>query len=127
MTGSFRGVAAAFNAIVMVSASYAVAPPFPFRAAEQYAVVWGPATAAVIAALVVLTDAAAPLGWMAIGYLVFAWSLGSPAPLIPPLLLLLALAFLPLLPRPGRSLPLGLLIATVTAVALILAFDRFIR
>lgn len=88
---------------------------------------WGSAAAAVVGSLVVLTNGWSPIGWAAVGYIVFAASIGTEAAAIPPLLLLLALSFTPVLPRPRGSLVLGLLTAAATALTLWLAFDRFFR
>jgi len=76
---------------------------------------WGSAGAALVAALVVLGGGAAALGWMATGYFVFAAFAGERVFV---LLLALAAAFVPILPRPRRSLAAGLALAAATAIAL---------
>lgn len=111
----------------MVAAAYTLGGWPSVGRPEPTLVLWGSAAAAVIAALVVLTDHWSAAGWLAVGYIVFAARVGSAAPAIPPLLLLLALAFTPVLPRPRRSLALGVVIGGLTATLLWLAFDRFVR
>jgi hypothetical protein len=79
-------------------------------------VLWGSAAAAVVAALVVLSNGPAVIGWAAIGYVVFAALLATERPV--PLLLLLGVAYMPVLQRPRGSLALGLAIAATTGVAI---------
>lgn len=108
-----RAVAAAFDAIVMVALAYAwTGGSFADRALDV--VLWGSAGAGVVAALVVFGRGPAELGWVAIGYIVFAGLLASGLPL--PIHLLLAIAFVPLLPRPRGSLVMGLAIAALVAI-----------
>lgn len=111
----------------MVAAAYAVTGGVSLRDTGLILGLWGPAIAAIVAALVVLANGWPPIGWVAIGYIVFAANLGTEAAWLPPLLLLLAIAFLPLLPRPRGSLVLGATISAISALALWLAFDRFVR
>ncbi len=113
---SARAIAAAFDAIAMVAAAFVITSG---KISDPRAdlVIWGSAGAAVIAALVVLTGAPSLVGWVAIGYVIFAGVLAVTRPV--PLLLLLAVAFMPLLERPRRSLLLGL--ATSIAAAVLLA------
>jgi hypothetical protein len=79
-------------------------------------VLWGSAAAAVVAALVVLSNGPAVIGWAAIGYVVFAALLATSRPV--PLLLLLGVAYMPVLQRPRGSLVAGLAIAFLTAAVL---------
>lgn len=111
----------------MVAAAYAVTGGVSLRDAGAVLGLWGPALAAIVAALVVLANGWPPIGWIAIGYIVFAANLGTKAAWLPPLLLLLAIAFMPLVPRPRGSLVLGASISALTAIALWSAFDRFVR
>ena len=85
---------------------------FGFSAAEI--ILWGAVVAAAVCALVILTEGAAVIAWVAIGYVLFGalltngsphWTLGA-----------LALALMPLVSRPRGSLALGLAIAVVTAL-----------
>lgn len=115
MAGSFRGVAAAFNAIVMVGAAVSMAPvSFPDSRGDLV-VLWGSAGAAVIAALIVLANGPSLIGWAAVGYIAAAGALTPWR--THPLPLLLALAFIPLLQRPRGSILLGLAVLVVSAVA----------
>ncbi len=79
-------------------------------------VLWGSAAAAVVAALVVLSNGPAVIGWAAVGYVVFAALLATARPV--PLLLLLGVAYMPVLQRPRGSLAAGLGVAVLTALAL---------
>jgi hypothetical protein len=76
-------------------------------------VLWGSVVAAAVCALVVFLDGAAAVAWAAIGYVLFGALLTSGSPNWP--LAALALALMPLVPRPKGSLGLGLLIASVAA------------
>ena len=107
-----RAAAAAFDAIVMVALAFTVTGG-SFANARADVLVWGSAAAAVVAALVVLTDGPVALGWLAIGYILFAAFWGEPPQL---LLALLAVAYMPLLRRPRGSLVAGIGIAVVASL-----------
>lgn len=77
-------------------------------------VLWGSVVAAAVCTLVVFLDGAAAVAWAAIGYVLFGALLTSGSPNWP--LAALALALMPLVPRPNRSLGLGLLVASVAAL-----------
>lgn len=77
-------------------------------------ILWGAVVAAVVCAVVVLIDGAAVIAWGSIGYVLFGALLAGDGPNWP--LAALALALMPLVPRPNRSLGLGLLIASVAAL-----------
>jgi hypothetical protein len=77
-------------------------------------VLWGAVAAAAVCAVVVLLEGAAVVAWAAIGYVLFGALLTDGSPHWP--LAALALALMPLVPRPNRSLGLGLLIASVAAL-----------
>jgi hypothetical protein len=112
---SLRATVAAFDAIAMVAAAFTITRgSFDDPAADV--VIWGSAAAAVVAAIVVLTDGLPALGWAAVGYVLFAAFLATVRPV--PLLLLLAVAYMPILDRPRGSLAAGLGIAAATAFAL---------
>lgn len=81
---------------------------------------WWVAGAAATALLAVLLDAAV-LGWMAIGFLLFAALSGVVLP-VGVLFLALAVSLTPVLPRPGGSVLAGLLIAAGTAAAVAVAW-----
>jgi len=76
-------------------------------------VLWGSVIAAAICALIVYLDGRAALAWVAIGYVLFGALLTNGSPNWP--LVALALALMPLVPRPRGSLGLGLLIASGAA------------
>jgi hypothetical protein len=117
VTGGTRVIAAAFDAIAMTAVAFTVTGgSFADRHADI--VIWGSAAAAMVAALVVLTQAPPALGWVAIGYVLFAAFLAAVRPV--PLLVLLAVAYMPIVPRPRGSLVQGLLISAATAVAVAL-------
>ncbi len=107
-----RAVAASFNAIAMVALAFAVTGG-SFADARANTQIWGSAAAAVTAAIVVLTHGPAGLGWIAIGYVLAAAFLRDPPALV---LVLLALAYVPILPRPQGSLLTGMGLAVVSAV-----------
>jgi hypothetical protein len=86
-------------------------------------ILWGSAAAAVTAALVVLTGGPASLGWMALGYVLAAALAQDPPYLV---LILLAVAYMPLLGRPRGSLALGLALAAVSAVILRIVLLRLL-
>jgi hypothetical protein len=77
-------------------------------------VLWGAVVAAVICAVVVLLDGAGAIAWASIGYVLFGALPIEGGPNWP--LAALALALMPLVPRPNRSLALGLVIAVAAAV-----------
>jgi hypothetical protein len=77
-------------------------------------VLWGAVVAAALCAVIVLRDGAAIVAWAAIGYVLFGALLTNGSPHWP--LAALAVALMPLVPRPNRSLPLGLVIAVAAAV-----------
>ena len=77
-------------------------------------VLWGAVAAAAICAVVVLLDGAGAIAWASIGYVLFGALPIEGGPNWP--LAALALALMPLVPRPNRSLALGLVIAVGAAV-----------
>jgi hypothetical protein len=77
-------------------------------------VLWGAVVAAALCAVIVLLDGAAIVAWAAIGYVLFGALLTNGSPHWP--LTALAVALMPLVPRPNRSLALGLVIAVAAAV-----------
>ncbi len=107
-----RGVAAAFDALVMVALAVTTTGG-SFASERANVVVWGSAAAAAVAALIVLTDGPAALGWAAVGYILFAGFASDPPGLV---LLLLALAYVPMLRRPRGSLAAGIAIAVAAAL-----------
>jgi hypothetical protein len=77
-------------------------------------VLWGAVVAAAVCAIVVLLDGASWVAWAAIGYVLFGALPTNGSPNWP--LAALALALMPLVPRPNRSLALGLMVAVAAAV-----------
>jgi len=112
---TLRGVAAAFDAIAMVALALVTTGGAPVDR-DALVVVWGSAAAAVVAALVVLTGGPPALGWAAVGYMAFAGLLASDS--FVPLVLLLAVAYMPILQRPRGSVSLGIAVAALVAIAL---------
>lgn len=110
-----RAITASFDAVVMIAVAFTVTRG-SFDDPVATIVYWGSAAAAAVATLVVLTRGPAALGWVAVGYLLFAAFLVVRRPV--PLLALLALAYMPVLERPGRSLGAGLAIAVGSAFLL---------
>lgn len=110
---SARLVTAAFDAIAMVAVAFTITGG-SFADPHADLVLWGSAAAAVVAAITVLTGGSAVVGWMAVGYVLFAAILAAVRPV--PLLFLLAVAYMPILDRPRGSVALGLAISVLTAV-----------
>jgi hypothetical protein len=77
-------------------------------------VLWGAVVAAAVCAVVVLQGGAAVIAWAAIGYVLFGALLTDGGPHWP--LVALAVALMPLVPRPRGSLGFGLLVASVAAL-----------
>ena len=80
----------------------------------EYAL-WGAVVAAAVCALVIAINGSAALAWVAIGYVVFGGLLTRGSPHYG--FLLLAVALMPLVPRPRGSLAAGLAIAAIAAFA----------
>ena len=85
-----------------------------FGTSPAHLVLWGAVAAAAVCALIVLVDGPATIAWVGIGYVLFGALLTDGSPHLT--LGALALALMPLVPRPRGSLPLGLAIAVATAV-----------
>lgn len=117
-----RAVAASFNAIAMVALAFTVTGG-SFADAGANTQIWGSAAAAVTAAIVVLTNGPAGLGWIALGYVLFAAFLREPPALV---LILLAVAYVPILPRPWGSLLSGIGVAALAAVVFRVAVPRLV-
>ena len=80
-----------------------------FGVTPAHLVLWGVVAAAAVCALVVLTEGSAAIAWAAIGYIIFGAVLTDGSPHWT--LTALAIALMPLVPRPRASLALGLAIA----------------
>ena len=85
-----------------------------FGLTPAHLVLWGAVAAAAVCALVVLTEGAGAIAWAAIGYVLFGAVLTDGSPHWT--LTALAIALMPLVPRPRASLALGLAIAFGTAL-----------
>jgi len=112
MSSTLRAGIAAFDAVAM--AVYAYLATGGFGNVGTDLILWGSAAAAAIAAFVVSTNGPAALGWVAIGYILFAGLLIAGPELV---LIALAVALMPVVQRPRGSLALGISIAVVAAFA----------
>ncbi len=103
---------AIFDAAVMTVAAFEITGG---RVGQPLAdeVLWGSAIAAAVVALVVATGGPAVVAWSAIGYVLHAALLVTEQPTL--VLLALAVALMPVAPRPRGSLALGVAVATVAA------------
>ena len=108
-----RSIVAGFDAFVMAGVAY-VETGGRFALAPAEIVLWGSAVAAAICALVVYLAGSALVAWLAIGYVLFGALLTAGSPHWP--LVGLAVALMPLVPRPRGSVALGLGIAAVAAI-----------
>ena len=113
MSTNLRAGVAAFDAVAMAIYAYLQTGGFGNPGIDL--MLWGSAAAAAVAAFVVATEGAAALGWIAIGYILFAGLLLVTAPQI--LLVALAVALMPVVQRPRSSLAFGIVIATLSAFA----------
>ena len=108
-----RTVVAGFDAAVMAAAAY-VETEGRFELTPAELVLWGSAAAAAICAIVVFTSGASLIAWSAIGYILFGALLTSGGPHWP--LVALAVALLPLVPKPRGSIWVGLGVASAVAL-----------
>jgi len=111
VSANLRAGVAAFDAIAMAVYAYLQTGGFGNPGIDL--MLWGSAAAAAVAAFVVATNGPAVLGWIAIGYILFAGLLLTTAPQL--LLVALAVALMPVVQRPRASLAFGIVIATVSA------------
>ncbi len=108
-----RTLVAAFDAAVMAVAAYAeTGGRFALLPADL--VLWGSAVAAGICAIVILIAGSSLVAWAAIGYVLFGALLTSGGPHWP--LVALAVALMPLVPRPRGSVWMGLGMAFLVAL-----------
>ncbi len=110
MSANLRAGVAAFDAVAM--AVYAYLATGGFGNVGTDLILWGSAAAAAIAAFVVSSNGPAALGWIAIGYVLFAGLLIAGPELV---LIALALALMPVVQRPRGSLALGIAVAALSA------------
>lgn len=113
MSRRARAFVAGIDALIMGVLAYSeTGGSFGLSAAEL--VLWGAVVASAVCALVVLVEGAASIAWAGIGYVLFGALLTDGSPHLT--LTALAVALMPLVPRPRGSLALGLAIAVATAL-----------
>ncbi len=110
MSANLRAGVAAFDAVAMAVYAYLATGGFGNGGTDL--ILWGSAAAAAIAAFVVSSNGPAALGWIAIGYVLFAGLLIAGPELV---LIALALALMPVVQRPRGSLALGIAVAALSA------------
>jgi len=123
MSVTVRAAVAAFDAVAMAVYAYLQTGGFGNPGIDL--MLWGSAAAAAVAAFVVATNGPSVLGWIAIGYILFAGLLLTDAPQL--LLVALALALMPVVPRPRSSLAFGIAVATLSAFAWRIAIELLLR
>ncbi|HSW95834.1 MAG TPA: hypothetical protein VLI88_06720 [Patescibacteria group bacterium] len=111
MSPTLRASVAAFDAVAMAVFAYLQTGGFGNPGIDL--MLWGSAAAAAVAAFVVATNGPGVLGWIAIGYILFAGILLTDAPQL--LLVALAIALMPVVQRPRNSLAFGIVTATLSA------------
>lgn len=119
-----RTLVAAFDAAAMSIFAY-VNTGGSFGRIETDVLLWGSAVAASFAAFVVATSGPGLLAWIAVGYILFAGVLVTEQPEL--ILLALAVAFMPVVPRPRGSLALGIVVAVVAAFGWRLVVAALVR
>jgi hypothetical protein len=114
-----RTLVAGFDAAVMAVAAWAETNG-SFAVTPAHLILWGSAVAAVLCALVVFADGSPLVAWAAIGYILFGALLTGVTqwPLVA-----LAVALMPLVPRPRGSIWTGLAVAVAVALATRLALE----
>jgi hypothetical protein len=120
---NIRAAVAAFDAVAMAVFAYLQTGGFGNPGIDL--MLWGSAAAAAVAAFVVSTSGPAVVGWIAIGYILFAGLLLTDAPQL--LLLALAIALMPVVQRPRNSLAFGIVVATLSAFAWRIVIELLIR
>lgn len=123
MSATMRTAVAAFDAVAM--AIFAFAQTGGFGSLGVDLMLWGSAAAAAIAAFVVAMNGPAVVGWVAIGYILFAGLLLAAEPQL--LLIALAVALMPVVQRPRGSLALGIAVAAISAFAWRVAIAILLR
>ena len=123
MSANLRAGVAAFDAVAMSVFAYLQTGGFGNPGIDL--MLWGSAAAAAVAAFVVATNGPAVMGWIAIGYILFAGILLTDAPQL--LLIALAIALMPVVQRPRNSLAIGIVVATLSAFAWRVAIELLLR
>ena len=123
MSPTLRASVAAFDALAMALFAYLQTGGFGNPGIDL--MLWGSAAAAAVAAFVVATNGPGMLGWIAIGYILFAGILLTDAPQL--LLVALAVALMPVVQRPRNSLAIGIVTATLSAFAWRVVIELLLR
>jgi hypothetical protein len=123
MSPTLRASVAAFDAVAMAVFAYLQTGGFGNPGVDL--MLWGSAAAAAVAAFVVATNGPGVMGWIAIGYILFAGILLTDAPQL--LLVALAIALMPVVQRPRNSLAIGIVTATLSAFAWRVAIELLLR
>ena len=123
MSPTLRASVAAFDALAMALFAYLQTGGFGNPGIDL--MLWGSAAAAAVAAFVVATNGPGVLGWIAIGYILFAAILLTDAPQL--LLVALAIALMPVVQRPRNSLAIGIVTATLSAFAWRVVIELLLR
>jgi len=123
MSPMLRASVAAFDAVAMAVFAYLQTGGFGNPGIDL--MLWGSAAAAAVAAFVVATNGPSVLGWIAIGYILFAGILLTDAPQL--LLVALAIALMPVVQRPRNSLAIGIVTATLSAFAWRVVIELLLR
>jgi hypothetical protein len=123
MSPTLRASVAAFDAVAMAVFAYLQTGGFGNPGIDL--MLWGSAAAAAVAAFVVATNGPGVMGWIAIGYILFAGILLTDAPQL--LLIALAIALMPVVQRPRNSLAIGIVTATLSAFAWRVAIELLLR
>jgi hypothetical protein len=123
MSPTLRASVAGFDAVAMAVFAYLQTGGFGNPGIDL--MLWGSAAAASVAAFVVATNGPAVMGWIAIGYILFAGILLTDAPQL--LLVALAIALMPVVQRPRNSLAIGVVVATLSAFAWRIAIELLLR
>jgi len=113
LSHSTRTLVAAFDAAAMAVFAYLNTGGFGRLALDL--LLWGSAAAAAIAAFIVAMNGPGTIGWIAIGYVLFAGLLVTERPEL--LLVALAIALMPVVQRPRGSLAIGIATAAIAAFA----------
>lgn len=122
MSATLRAGVAAFDAVAMGVYAYVATGGFGNPGTDL--ILWGSAAAAAVAAFVVSTNGPAVLGWIAIGYILFAGLLVTGPELV---LLALAFALMPVVQRPRGSLAIAIGVAALAAFAWLFIVTSLLR
>ncbi|HEV8229794.1 MAG TPA: hypothetical protein VGQ86_07540 [Candidatus Limnocylindria bacterium] len=113
MSSRARSLVAGIDSVIMGVAAYSETGGSVGRSAAEL-VLWGAAIAAAVCTVVVFVHGSGFIAWAAIGYVLFGALLTNGSPHWA--LFGLALALMPLVPRPRDSLAIGLVVAVIAAL-----------